>query len=204
MKRITFVLSALVALAFCVLPAAAFAGEDIAMRDIAMAQLGNVLQNIDLTPILAPLIVWVSMYGISWAKGGVTAFLNARNAKRALKVLNVCSQAVDFVAKQGGVNAMKAALKEANPNASLPDDKKEEAMQSAITKTREIAAKKGLTRLLPRDDVDLELLLERVLAGHKKGEYNAPLPFAKAAALAPLPIQGWVPSGSAPADGSAG
>ncbi len=206
MRKITVILPALVALAFCVWPAAAFAGEDIAMRDIAMGQLKNVLQNIDLTPILAPLIAWVSMYGISWIKGGVTAFLRARNAKRALSVLNVCSRAVDFVAKNSDVDAARAAAKADNPNASISGTPAAlEAMRQAIAKTREIAARKNLTQLLPTDDADLELMLQNVLEGHKKGAYNMPPPFAKAAALAPLPaIRGWIPSGSTPADGSAG
>ena len=200
MRKITVVLLALVALA-CVCPAAAFAGEDIAMRDIAVGELQKLL-----IPIATSLIAWVTMYGISWAKSGLEKFLQKRNAERSLRVLNVFSQAVNFVTENSGVEAAKAAAKAINPSASISGTPTAlDAMQQAVDKTREIAAKKDLTKFLPPDDADLKLTLKAVLEGHKKGEYNLPLPFAKAAALAPLPtIPGWVPSGSKPAGGSAG
>ena len=200
MRKISVVLLALVALALFMWPAAAFAAESAGMRDIAVDELQKLL-----IPVATSLIAWVTMYGLSWAKSGVTRFLQARKATRALKVLNVCSQAVDFVAKNSGVEAAKAAAKAINPGASISGTPvAHDAMQDAIAKTKEIAAKKGLTRFLPRDDVDLELMLEGVVSDHKKGDYHTPAPFARAAALAPLPIQGWVPSGSTPAGGSAG
>ncbi len=200
MRKITVILPALVALVLCVLPAAAFAGEDIAMRDIAMGELQKIL-----IPMAVSLCAWVTMYGLSWAKNGVAAFLRARNAKRLLRVLNILSRAVNFVTENSGVEEAKAAAKAVNPNASIsgtPDAL--DAMRKAIDKTREIAAEEDLTKFLPPSDSNLELMLKGVLEGHKKGEYNMPHPFAKAAALAPLPIQGWVPSGSTPADGSTG
>ncbi len=179
---------------------AAFAGESTGMRDIAVGELQKLL-----IPIATSLIAWVTMYGISWAKSGVETFLQKRNMKRSQRVLNVLSQAVNFVTENSGVEAAKAAAKAINPGASISGTPAaQEAMRQAITKTREIAAEENLTKFLPPNDANLELMLKGVLEGHKKGEYNMPPPFTKAAALAPLPIQGWVPSGSTPAGGSAG
>lgn len=198
MKK-SFVFPALVALA-CVWPAAAFSAETAGIGEIAMGEFQKML-----VPAVASLIAWVTMYGLSWGKSGLEKFFQKRNATRALKILNACSQAVDFVAKNSGVDAAKAAVKELNPNASLPEELQKTAMQTAIVKTREIAAAKNLTQYLPPDDADLELMLENAVAARKKGENNLPSPFAKAEALAPLQtIRGWVPSGSKRAGGSAG